>query len=214
MAKLNLKDSYLTVPVTPPSRELLCFRWNSQIWRFMCLTFCLSSAPWWCFTKLLRPVMAYLCGRSMRLIICLDDILLMAQDPVTLETRIRWMVDLLQHLGFLINQEKSVLYPATSMEFLGFRVDATAATLSLPPLKIRSIKHGASPCASLTAHDDLTSGQDHWPVSRLYPGHCHSPASLSRLAMPQDCSPSRRWTSSGGGYRTSRHGTGERSAPH
>ncbi|XP_044151527.1 zinc finger protein 567-like [Bufo gargarizans] len=59
MVKLDLKDAYLTVPVAESSRDLLRFRWKWEIGRFTCLPFGLSSALW-CFTKLLRPAMAWL----------------------------------------------------------------------------------------------------------------------------------------------------------
>ncbi|XP_044140080.1 uncharacterized protein LOC122930635 [Bufo gargarizans] len=139
MVKLDLKDAYLTVPVEDASRNLLCFSWKDRIWRFTCLPFGLSSAPW-CFTKLMRPAMAWLRSRGVRLIVYLDDILIMAQDRSVLLNHLRWTMDLLSDLGFLLNQEKSCLSPSREMEFLGFMVDSTAGTLSLPSAKIRSIR--------------------------------------------------------------------------
>ncbi|XP_044141804.1 uncharacterized protein LOC122931813 [Bufo gargarizans] len=64
----------------------------------------------------------------------------MAQDHAVLLNHLRWTMDLLLDLGFLLNQEKSCLTPAREMEFLGFLVDSTAGTLSLPPTKVRSIR--------------------------------------------------------------------------
>ncbi|XP_040264037.1 uncharacterized protein LOC120979380 [Bufo bufo] len=139
MVKLDLKDAYLTVPVEDVSRNLLCFSWQGSVWRFTCLPFGLSSAPW-CFTKLMRPAMAWLRSRGVRLIIYLDDILIMAQDRSVLLDHLRWTMDLLSELGFLLNREKSCLSPSREMEFLGFMVDSTAGTLSLPSAKIRSIR--------------------------------------------------------------------------
>ncbi|XP_040261452.1 uncharacterized protein LOC120977528 [Bufo bufo] len=139
MVKLDLKDAYLMVPVEDASRNLLCFSWQGSVWRFTCLPFGLSSAPW-CFTKLMRPAMAWLRSRGVRLIIYLDDILIMAQDCSVLLDHLRWTMDLLSELGFLLNREKSCLSPSREMEFLRFMVDSTAGTLSLPSAKIRSIR--------------------------------------------------------------------------
>ncbi|XP_044140287.1 uncharacterized protein LOC122930766 [Bufo gargarizans] len=137
--KLDLKDAYLTVPIAAPSRDLLRFLWNGEIWRFTCLPFGLSSAPW-CFTKLMRPVVAWLRSRGVRLIIYLDDMLLMHQSAPTLLVHLRWTTDLLSRLGFLINHEKSCLTPSQRMEFLGFTVDSVLTSLSLPTSKLVSIR--------------------------------------------------------------------------
>ncbi|XP_044146965.1 uncharacterized protein LOC122935270 [Bufo gargarizans] len=139
MVKLDLKDAYLTVPVEESSRDLLRFKWKGEIWRFTCLPFGLSSAPW-CFTKLMRPVVAWLRSRGIRLIIYLDDILLLAQDRQTLLSHLELTSSLLTGLGFLINYDKSVLTPARIMEFLGFSVDSVTETLSLPTTKIKEIR--------------------------------------------------------------------------
>lgn len=70
MAKLDLKNAYLfIVPITGLSRGLLCFRWNHQLEQFICLPFDLSSGPW-CFTKLLRSVVASLQAQGVSPIIC------------------------------------------------------------------------------------------------------------------------------------------------
>lgn len=65
-------------------------------------------------------MMAYHRIRGVRLIVYLVDILVMAQDPEKLKLHIRWTADLLQGLEFLLNREKSILLPSTSLEFLGF----------------------------------------------------------------------------------------------
>ena len=57
MVKLDLKDAYLSVPMSSPHRRFLRFEWRQQIWEFNCLPFGLNSAPY-TFTKLLKPAMA------------------------------------------------------------------------------------------------------------------------------------------------------------
>ncbi|XP_044128788.1 uncharacterized protein LOC122922292 [Bufo gargarizans] len=98
MVKLDLKDAYLTVPIAASSRDLLRFLWKGEVWRFTCLPFGLSSAPW-CFTKLLRPVVAWLRSRGVRLVIYLDDILIMHQCQAALLRHLQWTSDLLSALG-------------------------------------------------------------------------------------------------------------------
>ena len=44
---------------------------------------------------------------------------------------------LLQHLGFILNMEKSILNPVQKIEFLGLIVNSVKMTLSLPEQKIK-----------------------------------------------------------------------------
>ena len=57
LAKLDLKDAYLTVPIFSLHRKFLRFKWGHDIFEFVSLSFGLSSAPG-AFTKLLRVVIA------------------------------------------------------------------------------------------------------------------------------------------------------------
>ncbi|XP_044130754.1 uncharacterized protein LOC122943828 [Bufo gargarizans] len=139
LAKIDLQDAYLTVPVSPSSRDLLRFLWNGQAWRFTCLPFGLSSAPW-CFTKIMRPVVAWLRSRGVRLIVYLDDILIMAQSRALLLRHLHLTVTLVSDLGFIVNQEKSCLTPSRSIEFLGFQVNSEELSLSLPLSKVKAIR--------------------------------------------------------------------------
>ena len=53
MAKLDLKDAYLQVPIHQSHQHLLTFLWEEKYYRFTCLPFGLSSAPR-VFTKLIN----------------------------------------------------------------------------------------------------------------------------------------------------------------
>ena len=59
LTKLDLKDTYLSVPMNQLHTHLLRVQWQSQIYQFDTLPFGLSSAPY-VFTKLLKPVVAIL----------------------------------------------------------------------------------------------------------------------------------------------------------
>jgi len=58
----------------PPEVSTVRFPWQGSVYEFQSLPFGLSSAP--CvFTKLLKPVLARSHHQGIRLIICLDDLL-------------------------------------------------------------------------------------------------------------------------------------------
>ena len=77
----NLKDAYLSVTMWEQHRKYLRFVWNDQLYKFQCLPFGLCSAPR-VFTKLLKPVLARLHHQGVRLVIYLDDMLVMSQTRV------------------------------------------------------------------------------------------------------------------------------------
>ncbi|XP_064407974.1 uncharacterized protein LOC135352703 [Latimeria chalumnae] len=53
----------------PSSGQIwLTFRWEGRLWEFNCLPFGLSSAPW-CFTKVMKPVVAWFRALGIRMII-------------------------------------------------------------------------------------------------------------------------------------------------
>lgn len=109
------------------------------MYEFACLPFGLSSAPR-VFTKLMKPVVAQLRKQGIRLIIYLDDILIMAETETLANQHAQTTCNLLEALGFVINYQKSNLIPSKKMEFLGFLVDSQALTLALPRDKIRRVK--------------------------------------------------------------------------
>ena len=128
---------------------------QGQLHRFCCMHFGLSSAPR-VLTKLLRPVAAWLRSRGVRMIVYLDDILLMAVTPDRLREHVAMTVNLLRDLGFIVNQDKSVLDPRDQLELLGFVVNPQAMTLVLPREKVRKIR---DECASLAAADVVSVRQ-------------------------------------------------------
>lgn len=76
MTSIDLKDTYLSVPIHKSSQRFLRFIWGTKHYTFLGLPFGLSSAPR-IFTKLLKPVAAFLRKQGYRIIIYLDDVLLL-----------------------------------------------------------------------------------------------------------------------------------------
>ncbi|KAK2564054.1 hypothetical protein P5673_012272 [Acropora cervicornis] len=139
MFKIDLKDAYFTVPVWQNHQKFLRFVWKETMYEFACLPFGLASAPR-VLTKLMKPVVALLQQLGIRLIVYLDDMLMMAQSRDIALHLTSTALDLLQGLGFMINFLKSVLVPSTKMEFLGFVVDSISLSLALPRDKIRNAR--------------------------------------------------------------------------
>ena len=139
MTTLDLKDAYLSVPVHKDSQKFLQFLWRNKCYTFQGLCFDLNTAPR-IFTKLLKPVAAFLCKRGVRMILYLDDFLILASTYQEAQSHTAIAVSLLESLGFTVNLEKSCLIPTQIITFLGFVIESTAETLSLPQEKVVKVK--------------------------------------------------------------------------
>ena len=118
MTKLDLKDAYLSVAVHPDCQKYLRFVWKNKTFQFRALPFGLNIEPQ-VFTRLLKPVAAFLRKRGARLVIYLDDILVN---------------------DIIINKEKSILKPTQVITFLGFTINSVNMTLNLPHDKVTGIQ--------------------------------------------------------------------------
>jgi hypothetical protein len=139
LAKVDLKDAYFTVGVKKEHRKYLRFRWGKRVFEFNCMAFGLAPAPR-VFTKILKTVMAFLRRKGIRLVIYLDDILVLNESKEGLVADVNTVLELLQSLGFLINWEKSIIAPTQVIEYLGLIVDSNDPSFSLPCAKAAAVR--------------------------------------------------------------------------
>ena len=84
-------------------------------------------------SKVMKPVVGALRHMGIRLVIYLDDLLILQQGKEELIQFIPLISQLFEALGLVVNQAKSVLIPHQRMEFLGFLVDTvTLRTSDIP----------------------------------------------------------------------------------
>lgn len=139
LLKLDLKDAYLSVPMCQEHQKFLKFQWQGRSWQFQALPFGLSSAPQM-FTKLTKPVVALLRKLGIRLIMYLDDMLILAKSRLEARQQLATVLRLLIALGFIINLKKSVMTPSQIIEFLGFQLDSVNMKISLPASKLHALR--------------------------------------------------------------------------
>ena len=117
------------------SRKVLQFLWRNKCYAFQGLCFGLNTAPR-IFTKLLKPVAAFLHKRGVRMILYLDDFLILGSTYQEVQSHTAMAVSLLESLGFTVNLEKSCLIPTQIITFLGFVIISTVEALNLPQEKV------------------------------------------------------------------------------
>ena len=142
MASIDLKDAYLSVAIEVE-------HWTDE---FQCHPFGLSSAPR-VFTKLLKPVVGFLRCQGIRLVIFLDDMLVLTQSKEDLVPQMDQIAQLFNLLGFLINHEKSQLNPTQQIQFLGFLIDSQNLMTQLTQEKTELLVKTSRNIRNLTVRD-------------------------------------------------------------
>lgn len=143
MASIDLEDAYLLVPIDPEYRKFLCFSFQGQVYQFNALPFGLSSAPY-VFTKILKPVAAYLRERGLKSVIYLDDFLLLGESYNKCKENVQITINFLRSLGFILSLRKCELEPAKQRKYLGYILDSRDMSISLPAEKRELISQWAA----------------------------------------------------------------------
>ena len=124
----------------------------------------------------MKPVVALLRERGIRLIIYLDDLLILCDCPKALKIQVALIKDLFQSLGLLINEKKLQLIPTQEIVFLGLGVSTSQLEVSLPKEKVVSDPEGSQTFAfqdsnHSAASRDLCGNDDgsktsnfNWPI--------------------------------------------------
>ena len=97
-----------------------------------------------CTPHVLEPVVAQLRKMGIRLIVYLDDMLIMAASRALAIEHTTIAVNLLSSLGFVLKEGKSVLAPTQELEFLGFLVNSVKNVFVPPKGQGKEYQEGVS----------------------------------------------------------------------
>ena len=79
MCKVDLKDAYFSVSLEKDSRQFVRFLWSENLYEFLCLCFGLGPASR-IFTTFLKVLMTILRSINIKIIIYLDDMILIGHS--------------------------------------------------------------------------------------------------------------------------------------
>lgn len=147
----DLKDGFYHVPVHKDFQKYLGVEWQGVKYVFCTLPQGLASSPYY-FYKILRPVVEYLRENGVRIVLYVDDFILMLKPNIATD-HIDLFIHTLQELGWTINFEKSTLIPSKKCTYLGF-ILITDHTDGIPYIKvtrqrIRRLKKDIKRCLKL-----------------------------------------------------------------
>lgn len=140
--KIDIKNAYPHIPIYPPHQRYLCFALKGQCYTFLGLPFGLSFAPQ-LFTRVLDQIVQHLLSLGITIFAYLDDLLIVHQDPNTLRSHTRTVLQLLERCGWQINMKKSIFEPSTQLEHLGYSINFESLTLSIPEAKRIHVRKAA-----------------------------------------------------------------------
>ena len=82
----------------------------------------------------------------------MDDTYLPGDSVTSCQRNVQHTVQLIQELGFNINETKSVLLPTQSLEFLGYILDSLTMTITLTSRRKTNIKEVCQKLLSNSSH--------------------------------------------------------------
>ena len=138
MTKVDLKDCFWGAPLSAHDQRFLSFRWRAQNYSFRVLPFGLSLSPLY-ITKLYRHVVERLHTLGHRVIIYIDDMLILGDNKDQCERATAAALALLGDLGAIVNEQKSFTTPSQVAEYLGFIINSQEMTITAPKNKMANM---------------------------------------------------------------------------
>lgn len=136
MAKFDLSDGFLHLPVRTDQCDLLGFRHpvSGQYFRYRYMCFGLKCAPF-IFQAAMQDVMRLARQRGINLCLAyIDDWFVAARSKEDCERQMSVFTGLAAELGWQVNAKKTE-GPVTQLEYLGLALDSEQLTVSIPASK-------------------------------------------------------------------------------
>lgn len=153
MAKIDLKNGYLHIPVHPDFWPYLCYRFEDKFVCFKYMIFGINLAPL-VFQRIMNVLLEPLMREGIICLSYLDDIWIQGDTPSECRKAIKKVVDHLNNMNFTINYAKSVLEPTQSMDYLGIHYDSKLGIMTPQQEKVDKI---LTHIADLLAHPNKES---------------------------------------------------------
>ena len=136
---IDLSTAYDSVSIDPSGRKYMQFQFSGTTYQYRGCPNGLAEAPR-IFTQLTKPIVATANSLGIRLNMYLDDILILNQNADTLRRDCTIVIQLLTGLGFVINEEKTIVEPSKKFTYLGITFNTELYRMELPTQKREKIQ--------------------------------------------------------------------------
>ena len=133
--RVDLKDAYLHCLLRRQDRTYVQYRFQGHVFQWRVLPFGYRDSPR-VFQKLMLAAVRTLRESGVRIIVYLDDVLLLAKGETSCRRDRDRLLRRLVKLGLGINLTKSMLRPRQTVTFLGIEISIPNLQLSLPEPKL------------------------------------------------------------------------------
>lgn len=140
MMIIDIKDAYYHVPLAEAVQNFFSAKVGNLNVKYVAMPMGLTSSPriW---TKLMKPVLAIIRGNGIRIVIFIDDCIILGDSKESCQQNGEFVLRTFIQLGFLINWEKSKLIPSQEVEFLGMIINTVSMEFRVPHKKVQDIKN-------------------------------------------------------------------------
>jgi len=142
----DLKSGYYHVRVRPEDRRYLGVEWNG-VYYVWTVTFLGLRPLVRDFTKILKPIMAYLGRAGVQAYAYIDDLLLVSPSEACANRHLELLRNTLRQAGWVENVQKR-RGPSQRLEFLGLEIDSRSRTIHIPSPKLASLLTDVSKASS------------------------------------------------------------------
>ena len=137
----DIKSGYHHIDIFEPHQTYLGFSWvidgKTRYFTFTVLPFGLGSAPY-IFTKIMRCLVKFWRGQGIAIAVYLDDGIEVDTEREKSLLNSKIVRGTLESSGFVVNEEKSILYPTKSLTWLGITVNLCSRSLFISNARIDS----------------------------------------------------------------------------
>jgi hypothetical protein len=131
--KIDLESAFNHVWVSLAMQRFLCFCYADKYYSYVGMPFGSKHAPR-LFTEALGYAIRFIrMNWDVRIIVYMDDILILHQDRQKCELYALQIATYLQCLGWTLSVKKCVFVPSQEIEFLGWLWDTRSLTLKMTP---------------------------------------------------------------------------------
>jgi hypothetical protein len=135
----DLRKGFFNIFICPADQKYFCFDFEGKRYQYTCLVMGLSISPLY-FSKLVGVLVQLARRWGIRVSFYMDDTLLRAPTFVEAQYNHQLFGNLFQQAGFLLHRSKSVSEPTQRIKYLGFVIDSTTLSISLPSEKVQRLR--------------------------------------------------------------------------